>query len=218
MSFGCTSVYSGTVYPTELVIFQTDGAAAGTQPISTIDMAALGYSGTFANAHLSPDDSMIVFEGGTTNSTGLLSAGTYVVASNGESAPVLLAPDTDSDHDVLGNPRFTPDGTEILYSQGGTVWIMNADGSNPQQLLTIASENAEFSPSMTTLYYQTTGGVYVANADGSDPVSIAGSAYSFLGLSPNGQSMLLSSPSGIFTATSMGGSLQQLNVSTWADW
>ena len=223
LSFGCTSVYSGTVSPTEFVIFQTDGSAGGTEQTSTIDMASLGFSGTFGNAHFSPEGSEIVFEGQTTGPGGLVVAGTYVVAATGKSAPVLLATDTSGYDAVVGNPRFTPNGTEILYSQGGTVWIMNADGSSQRQLLSFTSQNAEFSPDMSVLYYQTASGVYMANADGSNPVNIAGSAYTFDGVSPNGDSILLltSAPLGsdsVYTANSQGGNLQGLNASDWASW
>jgi Tol biopolymer transport system component len=112
---------------------------------------------------------------------------------------------------------------EILYSQGGTVWIMNADGTNPHQLLAITSQNAELSPDQSMLYYSTGSGIYRANADGSNAVSIAGNAYTFEGLSPNGNSILLVTAAplgsdGVFTATNLGANLQGLSASGWASW
>lgn len=224
LSFACTPMFSSSgSAPTELVIFQTDGTAAGTRQSAIIDLIALGFSGTLGNAQFSPDGSKIVFEGATTSSGGFLVAGTYLVATNGESGPVLLATDPSGYDAVVGNPRFTPDGSEILYSQGGTVWIMNADGSNQRQLLATTSQNAEFSPDMSTLFYSSVSGVFRANADGSNPVNIAASGYTFEGLSPNGQSILLVTAAplgsgGVFTANSEGGNLQGLDASDWASW
>ncbi len=223
LSFACTPTYSSSGSPPDqLVIFKTDGTEAGTEQAAVIDLAALGFANTLGSFHYSPDGSKLVFEGSTTGS-GLVVAGTYLVAASGESAPVLLASDPSGDDVVEGSPRFTPDGTEILYSQGGTVWIMNADGSKQRQLLGTTSENAEFSPDMKTLFYTTNKGVYRANADGSDAVNIASPSYAFEGLSPNGQSILLVAvgtvdSNTVFIANSDGGSLKGLDGTGWASW
>jgi len=223
LRFACFPFPTSSGPPTQLVIFQTDGTAAGTGQVATVDLVSLGFPGYFGNAHFAPDGSEIVFEGQTSGPGGLVVAGTYVVAATGKSPPVLLATDTSGYDVVVGNPRFTPNGAEILYSQGGTVWIMSADGSNQRQLLSITSQNAEYSPDMSALYYQMTSGVYMADADGSNPVNIAGSAYTFDGVSPNGDSILLltSAPlgsDGVYTADAQGGNLQGLNASDWAAW
>lgn len=54
------------------------------------------------------------------------------------------------------------------------VWLMNADGSEPKQLLTRASSPA-FSPEGSLIaYYHWTDGIYVANVDGSNARKIVG--------------------------------------------
>jgi len=223
VKFVCSPMFFPGSAPTQLAIFETDGTEGGTKQTATIDMAQLGFTGIFGNEHFSPDGSKLVFEGGTTGAGGALSAGTYLVAADGKSAPALLAPDASGYDAVAGNPRFTPDGTEILYSQEGSVWIMNADGSNQRQLLAGESENAEFTPDMKTLFYSSSTGIYRANADGSNAVNIAGPSYTFEGLSPSGKSILLVTwaPLGtnnVYTADTDGGNLKLLNGSEWASW
>jgi hypothetical protein len=188
-------------------IFKTDGTAAGTVQTATINLAPENFWGIWDPPHFSPDGSKIIFTclGPGANGPG---SGPCVVNSDGSSAPVLLA--TDPDMDFESSPRFSPDGTQILFVLNNALWIMNADGSNQRQLFAAPSTNGVFSPDGTLIYFNGTlpngqGGVIRANSDGSDPVVIvdASAGYQVVDVSPNGQSLLLQAV-GNFTANADG--------------
>jgi Tol biopolymer transport system component len=111
------------------------------------------------------------------------------------------------------NPRFSPDGKEILYQRGNNVWIMNTDGTNQHQLVSATSWSAIFSPDMKKLYYTNSGGAFIANADGTNaaliPLSAGDTVY---GISPNGASIVLWNMSSetTYTANSDGSNLKQI--------
>lgn len=73
-------------------------------------------------------------------------------------------------------PRFSPDGTKIVYSSESDgklgVWVMNADGSNPELVSNKTDWNPHWSPDGTKIAF-TSGrkgapGIYVINPDGSN--------------------------------------------------
>lgn len=87
----------------------------------------------------------------------------------------------------IGFPVISADGTKILYesepgfsldnpdADPGSVWEMNADGTNPHQLLSDSSLYAAYSPDGTRIVFRRhAGGIAVARADGSDAHVVIG--------------------------------------------
>jgi TolB protein len=74
-----------------------------------------------------------------------------------------------SPSDDASSPAWSPDGKEIAYTRHGQLWVVNADGTDPHQIVASGSQ-ADWSPDGTKLaYVAPSGKVVVANADGSDP-------------------------------------------------
>ncbi|MCH8935592.1 MAG: PD40 domain-containing protein [Gemmatimonadetes bacterium] len=57
------------------------------------------------------------------------------------------------------SPVWTPDGSRIVYSSGGSIWIINVDGSDPRQLTSGGTRDNQpaVSPDGTMIAYQSTG-------------------------------------------------------------
>jgi Tol biopolymer transport system component len=181
----------------QLSLFKTDGTAVGTVQTATINLEVGDLTGFGDYPHFSPDGSKIVFTCFAIGASGA-GFGPCLANPNGSSAPVLLAVDPNAADAETASPRFSPDGTRILFTLNDALWIMNSDGSNQQQLFAAPSTNGVFSPDGTLIYFNGTlpngqGGVIRANADGSDPVVIVDSSagYQVVDVSPNGQSLLL---------------------------
>lgn len=198
----------------QFYIFKTDGTLAGTVQTTTINLGIGGLTGFGVYPHFSPDGSQIVCSCIAIGASGA-GFGPCLVNANGSSAPVLLAVDQDYAEVVTSSPRFSPDGTQILFTLNDALWIMSSDGSNQRQLFAAPSTNGVFSPDGTLIYFNGTlpngqGGILRANADGSDPVVIveASAGYLVVDVSPNGQSLLLQGASvtniGNYTANADG--------------
>lgn len=119
----------------------------------------------------SPDGSKIVFE---TYRHGASNVELYVMNANGSSQTRLT---NSAGYD--GTPIWSPDGTKIAFTsrRGGRyqVWVMNADGSNPQPLSTQPNAyDPVWSPDGTRIAYDADGNgdgwdeLWLMNADGSD--------------------------------------------------
>ena len=73
---------------------------------------------------------------------------------------------------VEDTPAWTPDGSRIVYSSGGNIWIINADGSDPQQLTSGATRDNQpaVSPDGTMIAYGSTSrtgtDIYLMSIDG----------------------------------------------------
>ncbi len=92
----------------------------------------------------------------------------FVMDADGQNARVV----TDSP-DREGSPKFSPDGSQIVYESNQDIWIVNADGSNPTQLTfgEAAEDRPAISPDGRMIAYQSTTGnnsdIYVMSLDGS---------------------------------------------------
>ena len=125
----------------------------------------------------SPDGSKIAFESFRDGQAEI-----YVMNANGTGL-IRLTNNPAFD----GHPTWSPDGTKIAFTSdrgtpantGNRVWVMNADGSLPQQLSTqYYSQNPNWSPDGTRLAYDgdtTNDGsqeIWIVNADGSGTVQV----------------------------------------------
>lgn len=225
LTFVCANLLT-TLTPPELFVFQTDGTAAGTKLVNTLEMGATGDPVLVENPSFSPDGTKIVFEGVGAD----VALGVYVVSADGASAPVRMAIDQDIADDVLSAPRFSPDGKSILFANHATIWIMDADGTNQRQVVSAPSLDAMYSPDMQTLFYNgigtfgsTSGNVFRADANGGNAVEIGVAGDRLADVSPNGNSILfvnLSTPtgSGNFTANPDGSNRHLVPGAGWASW
>jgi len=73
-------------------------------------------------------------------------------------------------------PSVSPDGTRIAYSDKGSIWVMNADGTGKMKILPAGANDPAWSPDgnkiaftryVLTSYPYVRMEVYVMNADGS---------------------------------------------------
>jgi hypothetical protein len=71
----------------------------------------------------------------------------------------------------VADPEWSPDGSRIAFTNGGNVYIVNADGSQPR-LLT-AARGVTWAPDGTRLAVQSLGAISVINADGTGLRQIA---------------------------------------------
>ena len=80
--------------------------------------------GTWMNLDVSPDGKEIVFD---------LLGDIYSMSINGGTAKLLR-----SGHAFEVQPRYSPDGTKILFTSdaggGDNIWVMQRDGTNPIQI------------------------------------------------------------------------------------
>lgn len=119
----------------------------------------------------SPDGSKIAFE---TYRHGAPNVEVYIMNANGSGQTRLT---NSAGYD--GTPVWSPDGTKIAFTskRGGRyqVWVMNADGSNPQALSTQPNAyDPAWSPDGARIAYDADGNndgwdeLWLMNADGSD--------------------------------------------------
>jgi hypothetical protein len=206
----------------QFFIFKTDGTAAGTEQTATINLGLGDLTGFGEYPHLSPDGSKVICSCITSGTEGS-GFGPCLVNANGTSAPILLAIDPDVNDYITASPRFSPDGTQVLFTLNNALWTMNSDGGNQHQIFAAPSMNGVFSPDGTLIYFNGTlpngqEGVIRANANGSNPVVIvSGTGYQVADVSPNGQSLLLSS-SGNYTVNTDGTGLQPIDGLSPGSW
>ncbi|MFE0025463.1 PxKF domain-containing protein [Amycolatopsis sp. NPDC059021] len=83
-----------------------------------------------------------------------------------------------------GSLAWSPDGTKLVYSPGGTLTVINADGSNPTSL-GVRGASPAWSPDGTKIAYQSLNGtVNTIHPDGTGNTVLAGTA-STAALAPN---------------------------------
>ena len=96
-------------------------------------------------------------------------------------------------------PRYSPDGTKILYGSGadGQIHVMRADGSNDHALTSAGGDYPDWSPNGRLIGYTSGGQVWIMRADGSHKhqVTTTGASYSPV-FSPDGAWIAYSTGSG----------------------
>jgi len=131
--------------------------------------------GTFPD--ISPDGSKLVFTGAPSGSTNI---DVWLADVDGTNLTRLT---TATGQDQF--PAWSPDGSKVVFESTRTgtkqVWLMNADGSNQQQLTLDAAPKdqvPDWSPDGTRIAYvaRTTapsgGDIWIINSDGSNPHAI----------------------------------------------
>ena len=121
----------------------------------------------------SPDGSKIVYEG-----SGPLANGIDIYCTDLQGNVVRLTDWNGAEY----SPCFSPDGTKIAFyrylgGEGYSVWIMNADGSDPRKVIDLGpsfylypdGNNCDWQNGMLLLNAETTDlGIYLVNEDGSN--------------------------------------------------
>ncbi len=117
-------------------------------------------------ASFSPDGSRIAFVTNSPGSeTGVQTLKIVVTNADG-SNQVRLTSTPDSIWEDW--PAWTPDGSKIVYSSSGDIFIINADGTDPRQLTSGPTRDNQpaVSPDGSTIAYQVNTDIYVMSLDG----------------------------------------------------
>jgi len=99
-----------------------------------------------------------------------------------------------------GRPAWSPDGSKLAFDPHGSIWVMNADGSNPIQLTFGSASQIDlmpaWSPDGERIAFQRNHSLFVMNADGTEVRQlVAGSPASpawFPAWSPDGAAITFS--------------------------
>jgi subtilisin-like proprotein convertase family protein len=130
------------------------------------------------NPHFSPDGAALVFmalPAGVPRSLSFLEVYSLDLAT---STLTRLTSNSVADED----PKYSPDGSMIVWKRQGQVWAMNADGTTPTQLTFTADEKSgpNYSPDGSRIVYWSQAGsnadVWWMSSNGSGPGEIVGNA------------------------------------------
>jgi hypothetical protein len=203
-----------------LQIYQTDGTASGTKLLTSFDLTT--QDGVMAAAlvpSFSPDGTKIIF-------VVPIGSGVQVIYAINTDWSGLKPLFTEAASQVGLSPvHFTPDGKQIMFENVSTitVWIMNADGSNPQPFISAPSSNTamysvDANEGMSTLYYSDgTPTTYVEDA-ATGKVTATISGYALLGVLPNDGGIILRDNGGnLYTAPADGVGIPTL-LATGSGW
>ena len=154
---------------------------------------------------VSPDGAYIIYP-----EAGSLEHGTWVMEVDGSNARFLR------DH-LFRDPVWSPDGARVAYGKGGGIWVEDANGANPRQVL--EGDRQMWSPDGALIGYRHGGHLWVANSDGTGQRKIAAEGAILSGWSPDGRKIIyfvpfLATPDradwGIWVVNSDGTGLQRL--------
>ena len=183
--FVCENAWSAG--PSIIDIYKTNGTAAGTTLVTSIDFTLAKYGSLSQVLHpsWSPDGENILFVSVIGNVQSI-----YTIAADGTKAPVKLFDEPPSMNGMFA-PHYTPDGKSITFQKvtDNTVWIMGADGANPHQLMAVQSEVAFYTKDMKTIYYSGYLNGFSTFVAGDATALFPG--YLLLGISPDEKSLLL---------------------------
>lgn len=114
----------------------------------------------------------------------------FTMAASGKGAKQLTN-GTDDEH-----PRWSPDGTKVLFIRGNDVWVVPATGGDPTNLTNSSASNyrAAWSPDGTKIAFTADGSAWTMDADGSHQTRVTGDDFGAgLGIdwSPDGTKLVL---------------------------
>jgi CxxC motif-containing protein (DUF1111 family) len=117
-------------------------------------------------------------------------------------------------------PAFSPDGTRITFGAGGAIWIVNNDGTNPNDMtISGADSQPTWSPDGTKIAFTSTrtgrAQIFVMNQDGTNQVNISNSNFddTMPTYSPDGTRIaFVRSPGKIFTMMADGSAQTQVTI------
>ena len=115
-------------------------------------------------ARYSPDGTRIAYVSNAVDGIKIL----VMDADGSDQRRLTSAPDSI----VEDSPEWTPDGSRIVYSSGGSIWIINVDGSDPRQLTSGGTRDDQpaVSPDGTVIAYRSAGrrgtDIYLMSIDG----------------------------------------------------
>jgi hypothetical protein len=144
----------------------------------------------------------------------------YVVKVDGTERMILFSAEAGS----LNDPRCSPDGRKVLFSYwGGAVWVVDADGSNPQYLAD--GRMGEWSPDGKKIVFNSYGDlgyqVYIMDSDGANVTRVtsdpSGNATRGVFQPPTGKRIYFSSTrDGVYNSCMLSVNKHSLNQAIYA--
>ena len=189
-SFVCFAVHGP-----QLLIYKTNGTAAGTILSATLSWSNL--TPDFASP--SPDGKTLVFRAYDET---VKKIGVYRANVDGTNLQLLSQESCTGGCVGIGQPRYRYDGAKIVYThfvQGQSmVCTMNADGTDQSCL--VAGGDGAFSIDGTEIFLTTADGVHSIGSNGGQLSALIVAGGSGAMSSPNGKKLVLGTTSGIGTS------------------
>ena len=107
-------------------------------------------------------------------------------------------------------PSWSPDGRHIAFADGGEIYVMGSDGSNPRRLTTDGGSEPSWSPDGRHIAFADGGEIYVMGSDGSNPRRLTTDGGSEPSWSPDGRHIAFVSNDGIYVMGSDGSNPRHL--------
>ena len=164
-----------------------EGSPDGTIWVANADGSGASQLGLGYAPAWSPDGSQIAFAGypGCGDGTPAI----FVMNADGTNAHVVAS--FPAAQCLLGNLAWSPDGSRITFSLGGSLEVMNADGSNIQLLG--RGRDPSWSPDGSEIVFADGSGLAVIGADGSNQRQLTTGPDDDPSWSPDGKTIVFSS-------------------------